>query len=62
MLVTKTMKGVCCITDSIVYLQVEGFPTLLVYRDGVKVSEYNGARNVDEMYQYLASFFRHDEL
>lgn len=42
--------------------EVEGFPTLLLYRNGEKISEYNGPRNVEDMYQFLAKHFQHDEL
>ncbi|XP_076239599.1 thioredoxin domain-containing protein pretaporter [Calliopsis andreniformis] len=43
--------------------EVDGFPTLYLYRDGQKVSEYNGARNLDDLYEFVANYLQpHDEL
>lgn len=43
--------------------EVEGFPTLYLYRDGLKVSEYNGARNLDDLYEFVMNYAQpHDEL
>ncbi|XP_076686826.1 thioredoxin domain-containing protein pretaporter [Andrena cerasifolii] len=43
--------------------EVDGFPTLCLYRDGQKVSEYNGARNLDDLYEFVTNYLQlHDEL
>ncbi|CAL7952314.1 unnamed protein product [Xylocopa violacea] len=43
--------------------EVDGFPTLYLYRDGLKVSEYNGARNLDDLYEFVMNYVQpHDEL
>ncbi|KOC62772.1 Thioredoxin domain-containing protein 5 [Habropoda laboriosa] len=43
--------------------EVDGFPTLYLYRDGHKVSEYNGARNLDDLYEFVMNHVKpHDEL
>ncbi|XP_053971858.1 thioredoxin domain-containing protein 5 [Hylaeus anthracinus] len=43
--------------------EVDGFPTLYLYRDGHKVSEYSGARSLDDLYEFVASYVQpHDEL
>lgn len=33
--------------------EVEGFPTLFLYKDGKKVSEYNGSRTLDDLYEFV---------
>ena len=43
--------------------EVDGFPTLLLYREGKKVSEYNGSRSLDDLYQFVMNHLKaHDEL
>ncbi|XP_043604278.1 thioredoxin domain-containing protein 5 homolog [Bombus pyrosoma] len=43
--------------------EVDGFPTLYLYRDGLKVSEYNGARNLDDLTEFVLNYIQpHDEL
>ncbi|KAK2578309.1 hypothetical protein KPH14_002584 [Odynerus spinipes] len=43
--------------------EVDGFPTLYLYRNGRKVSEYNGSRNLDDLYGFVMNHLRsHDEL
>lgn len=42
--------------------QVEGFPTLFLYKNGEKLSEYNGSRNLEDLYDFLSKHFPHDEL
>lgn len=43
--------------------EVEGFPSLYLYRDGRKVSEYNGSRNLDDLYDFVMIYLQtHDEL
>ncbi|XP_026473312.1 thioredoxin domain-containing protein 5 homolog [Ctenocephalides felis] len=41
---------------------VDGFPTLYLYKDGQKLSEYNGSRSLDDLYEFLMSHVVHDEL
>lgn len=45
---------------------VNGFPTLFVYRDGKKVAEYEGNRNLDDLYDFVKKHRgeegQHDEL
>ncbi|KYN22709.1 Thioredoxin domain-containing protein 5 [Trachymyrmex cornetzi] len=43
--------------------EVDGFPTLYLYRNGRKVSEYNGSRNLDDLYDFVMNHMKtHDEL
>ncbi|GAB1862216.1 Thioredoxin domain-containing protein 5 [Camponotus japonicus] len=44
--------------------EVEGFPALYLYRDGRKVFEYNGSRNLDDLYDFVINHLQkpHDEL
>ena len=43
--------------------EVDGFPTLYLYRDGDKVSEYNGSRSLDDLYEFVNNHLKtHDEL
>ncbi|KAK6629815.1 hypothetical protein RUM43_003635 [Polyplax serrata] len=42
--------------------EVEGFPTLYLYKNGDKISEYNGSRNLEDLYEFLLMHFPHDEL
>lgn len=43
--------------------EVESVPTLYLYRDGLKVSEYNGPRNFDDLFEFVANYLQpHDEL
>lgn len=43
--------------------EIEGFPTLYLYRDGRKITEYNGSRNLDDLYEYvLTQYVIRDEL
>ncbi|KAH0945787.1 hypothetical protein HN011_000786 [Eciton burchellii] len=43
--------------------EVEGFPTLYLYRDGRKITEYDGSRNLDDLYEYVMTQYQiHDEL
>ncbi|CAD1472621.1 unnamed protein product, partial [Heterotrigona itama] len=41
--------------------EVDGFPTLYLYRDGLKVSEYNGARNLDDLYEFIMNYIQHND-
>ena len=44
--------------------EVDGFPTLLLYEDGKKVSEYNGSRLLDDLHDFIMNHLnkKHDEL
>ncbi|KAL0113883.1 hypothetical protein PUN28_011311 [Cardiocondyla obscurior] len=43
--------------------EVDGFPTLYLYRNGRKVSEYNGSRNLEDLYDFVMNHLKsHDEL
>lgn len=43
--------------------EVDGFPTLYLYRAGRKVSEYNGSRNLEDLYDFVMNHLQtHDEL
>ncbi|KAJ8984737.1 hypothetical protein NQ317_005002 [Molorchus minor] len=41
---------------------IEGFPTLFLYRDGKKISEYSGSRSLEDLYDFVNKFLGHDEL
>ncbi|XP_075238196.1 thioredoxin domain-containing protein pretaporter [Lycorma delicatula] len=41
--------------------EVDGFPTLFLYRDGKKLSEYHGSRSLDDLFEFITGHF-HDEL
>ncbi|XP_045111657.1 thioredoxin domain-containing protein 5 homolog [Portunus trituberculatus] len=41
---------------------VDGFPTLFLYKNGEKVSEYNGDRSLDDMVNFITRNQEHDEL
>lgn len=44
--------------------EVDGFPTLLLYQDGYKVTEYNGSRTLEDLYEFVMNHLNesHDEL
>lgn len=43
--------------------EVDSFPTLLLYRDGKRISEYNGSRSLDDLYEFVMNHLQtHDEL
>ncbi|XP_014470673.1 PREDICTED: thioredoxin domain-containing protein 5 isoform X2 [Dinoponera quadriceps] len=43
--------------------EVDGFPSLYLYRDGRKIFEYNGSRNLDDLYDFVMIHLQtHDEL
>ncbi|XP_069692492.1 thioredoxin domain-containing protein 5 homolog isoform X2 [Periplaneta americana] len=42
--------------------EVDGFPSLYLYKDGSKVAEYTGSRNLDDLYEFVAKHLPHDEL
>ena len=33
--------------------QVKGFPTLNIYKDGKKITEYNGKRGLEELEKFV---------
>lgn len=45
--------------------EVDGFPSLYLYRDGQKVSEYDGPRGLDVLHEFVSNHLQqsnHDEL
>jgi hypothetical protein len=44
------------------YFQVDGFPTLFLYKDGEKVAEYTGSRSLEDLYEFVIKHIPHDEL
>lgn len=43
--------------------EVDGFPTVYIYRNGEKIEEYNGSRSLDDLYEYVTKHTEgHDEL
>ncbi|XP_030378517.1 thioredoxin domain-containing protein 5 homolog [Scaptodrosophila lebanonensis] len=42
--------------------QVEGYPTLFLYKDGKRQNEYEGSRSLPELQAYVNKFIGHDEL
>ena len=41
---------------------VNAYPTLILFRNGAKASEYTGARDVDSLHSFLAGYLEHDDL
>lgn len=42
--------------------EVEGFPTIFLYKSGEKISEYSGSRSLDDLYDFVIKHLGHDEL
>lgn len=43
--------------------EVDGFPTLHLYKAGAKLEEYNGSRTLEALHQFVAKHDKgHDEL
>lgn len=42
--------------------QIESFPTLNLYKDGIKISEYSGSRSVEDLSDFVNKHLGHDEL
>ena len=42
--------------------QVRGFPTLILFRNGEKVADYNGGRDLDSLSNFVKDKVQHDEL
>jgi thioredoxin domain-containing protein 5 len=40
---------------------VDGFPTIFLYQDGTKISEYNGSRSLEDLYQFVAKYLAEDK-
>lgn len=42
---------------------VDGFPTIFIYKNGKKIEEYNGSRSLDDLYEFVTKHAQsHDEL
>lgn len=41
---------------------VQGYPTINLYKNGQRVSEYNEKRSVDAFMEFLSSYIQHEEL
>lgn len=44
------------------WFKVEGFPSIFLYRNGEKLSEYTGNRGLDDLYEFVVKHKQHDEL
>lgn len=42
--------------------EVNGFPTIYIYKDGIKQSEYLGSRSLEDLYDFVVRHTGHDEL
>lgn len=42
--------------------KIEGFPTLFLYKDGLKISEYSGSRTIEDLTDFVNTHLPHDEL
>jgi thioredoxin domain-containing protein 5 len=42
--------------------EVEGFPTIYLYKNGEKISEYSGSRTLEDLYDFVKQHVGHDEL
>lgn len=44
--------------------EVNGFPTLYIYKNGEKITEYNGSRSLEDLYDFVNRYTTdsHDEL
>lgn len=42
--------------------EIEGFPSLFIYKDGQKMSEYNGNRELEDLADFVNKHLGHDEL
>lgn len=41
---------------------INAYPTLVLFRNAAKVTEYTGARDLDSLHSFLASYLAHDDL
>lgn len=65
--VAKVAKVDCTLDDNKELCDeqnVDGFPTVFIYRDGKKVEEYDGGRTLDDLYEFVNKHASqaHDEL
>ncbi|KAG0410449.1 hypothetical protein HPB47_012434 [Ixodes persulcatus] len=45
------------------HVQVQGYPTLVLFKDGKRAAEFNGARDLEALYEFVEVHLgRHDEL
>ena len=45
------------------FLQVRGYPTLILFKNGQKVTEYTGSRDLGDLVEFMLEHIqRHDEL
>lgn len=61
----KIAKVDCTVQENIKLCmdqQIEGYPTLLVYKDGERQREYEDSRSLNELLSYVQQFSVHDEL
>ena len=42
--------------------KVSGFPTMIIYKNGVKIDEYDGNRSLEDMHSFVTRNAGHDEL
>lgn len=42
--------------------KIDSFPTLFIYKDGVKISEYVGTRSIEDLTDFVNKHIGHDEL
>ncbi|XP_060526994.1 thioredoxin domain-containing protein 5 homolog [Cylas formicarius] len=42
--------------------EIEGFPSLFLYKDGEKISEYSGSRSLEDLFDFVNQHLVHDEL
>lgn len=62
----KVAKVDCTLTDNkdlCAEQEVDGFPTIFIYKDGEKITEYNGNRSLDDLVNFINRHRSdHDEL
>lgn len=61
----KIAKVDCTISDNKELCseqEVNGFPTIYIYKDGVKKNEYTGKRSLDDLHEFVTRYTGHDEL
>ena len=42
--------------------QINAYPTLVLFKSGTRLTEYNGARDLDSLHSFVASYLEHDDL
>ncbi|XP_066252341.1 thioredoxin domain-containing protein 5 homolog [Euwallacea similis] len=63
--VVKIGKVDCTVPDNREFCneqEIDGFPSLFLYKDGQKISEYNGNRDLDDLSEFVNQHLGHDEL